>query len=122
MEPEFWDWLKMLPNIDPRAMSMAMKKLGIKQTDIPAKEVIIKTEDEDIIIKEPSVSKIDMMGKISFQITGDTSIQSKSLQSEVTKEDINTVIQHTNCSEEQAINALKATNGDMAEAILKLKK
>ena len=111
----------MMPNMDPRTMASAMKRLGIKQTDIQASQVIIKTEDSDIIITNPSVSKINMMGQESFQITGDIS-QVENPQDMFTKEDIDTVIEHTKCSEKEAIDSLKATNGDIAEAILILKK
>ena len=38
-----------------------------------------------------------------------------------TEEDIKTVKEQTNCSEEQAKEALEKTNGNIAEAILSLK-
>lgn len=109
----------MIPHIDPRAMASAMKKLGIKQTDIPAKEVIIRGEKEDIIIKNPTVTKIIMMEEETFQIMGEAYIQPVNKE-QFTKDDIATVIQHTNCTEQDAINSLKDSKGDIAEAILRL--
>ena len=41
----------MLPGMNPRKMQAMMKQLGIKQVDVPAIEVIIKTEEKEIIIK-----------------------------------------------------------------------
>lgn len=110
---------KMIPNLDPRAMAMAMKKLGIKQTELTAKEVIIRTEDKNIIIKNPVVTRINMMGQESFQIMGE--VQEISNEINFAKEDIDTVMHQANCSEDDARSSLKDTNGDIAEAILKLK-
>ena len=102
-------------------MKQAMKKMGIKQEEIDAREVIIKTSDKDIIIKNPQVSKVNMMGQESFQISGD--IEEKELSSEpsTNEEDIKTVMEQTNCTEEEAKAALEEAQGDLAEAILKLK-
>ena len=95
--------------------------MGIKQEEIDAREVIIKTSDKDIIIKNPQVSKVNMMGQESFQISGD--IEEKELSSEpsTNEEDIKTVMEQTNCTEEEAKAALEEAQGDLAEAILKLK-
>ena len=104
--------------MNPRAMKQAMKKLGMQQQDIEASEVIIKTADRDIVFSHPQVSKIHMMGEDTWQITGEAQERSRELFSE---EDVKTVIDQTNVTEEQAREALKETNGDLAEAILKLK-
>ena len=61
----------MIPGINPRDMQKAMKRLGIKQEEIDAELVIIKTADKDFVIKNPHVSKVNMMGQETFQITGD---------------------------------------------------
>ena len=61
----------MLPGLNPRKMQQMMKQLGIQQVDIPAIEVIIKTEEKDIIITNPSVAKVNMMGQETFQIAGE---------------------------------------------------
>lgn len=99
-------------------MQQAMKKMGIKQEDLDASEVIIKLKDKQIIIRNPSVAKVNMMGKDSFQISGDVS--EENLQ-KYTEEDVQTVISQTKCSDEQAKNALEKTHGDLAAAILSLK-
>jgi len=108
----------MYPGINPSMMKQAMKKLGIKQEEIDAEIVIIKTKDKEIIIENPSVAKIDMQGNETFQISGDISERAKEI--EISEEDIATVIEQTNCSKEEALKAIKETNGDLAEAILKL--
>ena len=107
----------MFPNINPRELEKAMKKLGVKQEEIKASEIIIKTEDKDLIIKNPNIMKINMMGQESLQITGKIEERKKELFDE---EDINTVMEQANCSKEEAVDALKREK-DIAAAILSLK-
>jgi nascent polypeptide-associated complex subunit alpha len=110
----------MMPGIDPRAMQAAMKKMGIKQAEIEADEVVIRTPEKDIVISNPSVTKIDMMGQTSFQVAGEVS--ERALKAEISADDVKTVIEQSGSTEEAARNALEASNGDLAEAIVSLKK
>lgn len=107
----------MFPGINPKQMQQAMKKLGVKQEEIDAREVIIKTSDKNLIIKNPQVMRVNMMGQESLQITGD--IEEESLISE---DDVNTVAEQANVSKEEARKSLENNNGDLAAAILQLKK
>ena len=109
----------MLPGINPKQMQRLMKQMGIKQEEISADEVIIKTNEKEIIITNPQVSKVNAMGQETFQITGN--IQEREIKKEIPKEDIKTVAQQANVSEEQAKKALEKTSGDLAQAILNLK-
>ena len=104
----------MLPNIDPKMMKMAMKKMGIKQEEIDASEVVIKANGGNIIIKNPQVTKVKMGGQESFQISGDIEEVSFS------EEDVKTVAEQADVSEEEAKEALSESDGDLAEAIMKL--
>jgi nascent polypeptide-associated complex subunit alpha len=110
----------MMPGIDPRAMQAAMKKMGIKQYEIEAVEVIIRTADKEIVISNPSVTKIDMMGNTSFQVAGDVS--ERSLEAGISEVDVKTVAEQSGVSEQEAREALEKSNGDLAEAIISLKK
>jgi|SRR3989344_4215572 len=105
----------MIPKINPRQIEKMMRQMGVKQEEIDASEVIIKTKDKTIIIKNPQVSKVNMMGQESFQISGEIE------ESTISEEDIKTVAEQSNVSLKEAENALKKTNGDLAEAILILK-
>ena len=107
----------MFPGIDPRQMKMAMKKLGLKQEDIDAEEVIIKCRDKQLRIVNPQVTKIEAGGQETIQITGE--ITEEPIE-KFNEDDIKTVMEQTGCNEEEAKNALEET-GDLAEAILKLK-
>jgi nascent polypeptide-associated complex subunit alpha len=112
-------FLSMIPGINPKQMKQAMKKLGMQQEEIEAREVVISCDDKEIVIRNPSVAKINMMGQENFQISGD--IEERSL-SKFNEEDIETVKSQTNCSEEKARTSLEENDGDIAKSILDLKK
>jgi len=111
----------MLPGMNPRQMQQAMRKLGLKQEDIDAIAVIIRCKNEDIIIRNPSVQKINMAGNISYQVSGDEEKRTLEEEPEIQEEDIKTVMEQANVSKDAALKALKENNGDLAAAILSLK-
>ncbi|MFH1803130.1 MAG: nascent polypeptide-associated complex protein [archaeon] len=107
-----------LGGMNPKKMQGMMKQLGIQQDDIPAEKVTIeKTDGSKIVIEEPQVQKITMQGQTSYQITGESKEESAE---KFTKDDIKLVAEKTSKSEEEAKKALEETNGDIAEAIMKL--
>lgn len=110
----------MFPGINPRKMQQMMKQMGIQQVDIPAVEVIIRTEDREIIIQNPSVAKVNMMGQETFQISGN--VEERSLERSITisEDDVKTVMQQAHVDEKKAKAALEKANGDLAEAIMSL--
>lgn len=110
----------MIPGMNPRKMQQMMKQMGIKQEEIPATEVIIKTESKNIIIRNPSVQKVNMMGQETLQISGEMEEQAIDTTPDISEEDIKTVMEQANCSKEQAEAAIKEHNGDLAEAIMSL--
>lgn len=111
----------MFPGMNPKKMQQAMKKLGIKQIEIEATEVIIRTTDKEITIKNPQVSKVNMMGQETYQVVGQAEERALSTQPEITEEDINTVAEQANVSKEEAETSIKNNAGDLAKAILDLK-
>ena len=111
----------MYPGINPRQMRQAMKKMGIQQEDLEAKEVIIKFENKEFVFPNPSVAKVNMMGQETFQITGDYEERSLNQEAEISEDDIKTVMEQADVSREEAKTALEECDGDIAEAILKLK-
>lgn len=112
---------KMFPGMNPRKMQQMMKKMGIQQQDIAAIEVIIRTEDKEIIITEPSVAKVNMMGQETFQISGNIHERETSSEFEINEDDVKTVAEQASASEEDAKKALEDNKGDLAAAILSLK-
>jgi nascent polypeptide-associated complex subunit alpha len=107
----------MFGKINPKQIEGMMKKMGIAQTSLNARRVIIELEDENLIIDEPSVTKINMQGQETFQIAGESRREAKEGFSE---EDVKQVMEKTSSSKEDAVEALKKSNGDLAEAIISL--
>ena len=106
-------------------MQQMMRQMGIQQQEINATEVIIKTADKEFIITNPSVAKVNMMGQETFQISGEITereLSSTSLASEISEEDIKTVMEQTGADQKSAKKALEEADGDLAQAILNLKK
>ncbi|MBW2966199.1 nascent polypeptide-associated complex protein [Candidatus Woesearchaeota archaeon] len=110
----------MFPGMNPRKMQQMMKRMGIQQVEVPATEVIIKTEDKEIVITEPSVSKVNMMGQETFQISGQVNEREISTEPEIKEDDIKTVMEQAKVDEEKAKEALKKAKGDLAKAIMDL--
>ena len=105
----------MFGGLDPKKMQAMMSQMGIKQKEIDADEVIIKTKEGNIIIRDPSVTRITMQGQDTFQISGQVETE------EISEDDIKMVTAKTGADREKAKTALKKSGGDIAEAILALK-
>jgi nascent polypeptide-associated complex subunit alpha len=112
----------MIPGMNPRKVQQMMKQMGIQQQDVEATEVIIRSADKELIISNPSVQKVNMMGQINFQISGD--VEERSLEStpDINEDDIKTVMEQTSKSEEECRKAIENSKGDLAEAIMSLSK
>lgn len=107
-------------NINPRDLQKAMQRMGIQQKDLDAQEVIIRLADKDIIISNPSVAKVNMMGQESYQVSGAAREVPRSTTPDIKEEDIKTVMEQTGKTHDEALAAIQAANGDLAEAILTL--
>ncbi len=112
--------------VNPRQMQQAMKKMGIKQSTIDnVREVIIRTDREEIVITGAEVVCVDMQGSKSYQISGNeetrppgsTSIAATTL---FNSEDVELVMSQTGCDKDKAVDALQTCNGQPAEAIIKI--
>jgi nascent polypeptide-associated complex subunit alpha len=112
----------MFPGVNPRQMQQAMKRMGIQQQEIDATEVIIRTADKEIVITNPQVSKINMMGQQTYQIVGEEHEREISTAPSISEEDIKTVAEQANVELDAAKKALEKANGDIAQAIIDLQK
>lgn len=110
----------MIPGINPRKLQQVMKQMGVKQEEIDAEEVVIKCSDKELIIRNPNVQKVNMMGQESLQITGDIEERNLEENEKFTDDDVKIVIEQTNCSEKKAREFLEKNNGDIAKTILEL--
>ena len=112
--------MKMFPGMNPRKMQQMMKQMGIQQVNIPAVEVIIRTTEKELVITNPEVTKVNMMGKVNFQVSGNVEERSISTVPDISEEDVKTVMDQTGVNEETAKNAIEDCKGDLAEAIMNL--
>jgi nascent polypeptide-associated complex subunit alpha len=107
----------MLP-INAKQMKKMMKQMGIDMEELDAKEVIIRTSTEELIFRNPNVTKISAKGMESFQVMGEYEV--RRLAPQISDEDVKLVMEQAKVDEETARKALIEANGDIAEALLKL--
>ncbi len=113
-----------------------MKKMGIEQDDLEGvTEVVIRFKDKEWLIGNPQVGVIKQSGSESYQISGSkieraltTSGESVVIEEtqpaviEIPIEDAALVASQAGVDIETAKEALRETEGDLAAAILKLKR
>ena len=104
--------------MDPRQMQKMMQQMGIKSEMVKATRVVIETEGGNIVVSEPQVMAIEMQGQKSFQVSGVVGEE----KAGPSAEDVQLVREQTGAGEEAARKALEEEGGDLAAAILKLKK
>ena len=107
--------------MNPREMQKAMRRLGIKQEEIAAREVIIRTDDKEIVIANPQVSKVNMMCQETYQIAGEAEERAISSEAGINEEDVKTVMEQTGATEEKAREAIEENGNDLAKAIISLR-
>lgn len=106
--------------IDRRQMERVMKQMGIKTQELEGvQEVVIKLTDKEIVIPNAQVTLTEMVGQRSYQVSGQEFERKPEFQP--SEDDIRLVVEQTGTEREAAANALRETNGDIAEAILRLK-
>ena len=113
----------MIPGMqmNSRQMKQAMKKMGVEQEQLEAQQVIIRLADRDLVINNPDVAKVNMMGQETFQVTGgEMTEQSRETTPGIEDEDVSTVSEQTGVDEDRARQALEDAGGDIAPAIMTL--
>jgi len=114
----------MIPGMNPKQMKQMerqMKRMGMDMKDLPGvKEVIIRFEDKELVIPDADVNIMNVMGQETYQVTGNAVEVDIETELIIPEEDIEMVANQANVSKDQAEEALISTNGDLAEAILKL--
>jgi len=118
--------------VNPRQMKQAMKRMGISTEELDnVEEIVIRTKDKEYVFKEASVSIMNVQGQKTFQIVGEPeerAITGASKKPErpgpvtisIPEEDVQLVMDQTGCGRDKAIQALKDTDGQPAEAIIKI--
>ncbi len=112
----------MLPNMNPKQMAQIMKQMGIKNEPVDAVRVVVEKADGSSIVVEPAqVILVEMQGQKSLQVSG-TFAETAGGPADALPDDVQLIMDETDCSKEEAQKALDEAGGDLAEAILKLKK
>ncbi len=102
--------------MNPKQLEQMLKQLGMKMENIQATQVIIKADGGDITINDPQVVKTTMKGQIVYQVSGNTS------EAAFSEEDVKLVMEQTEIQDRKKVEqALKESNGEVVEAIMKLK-
>jgi len=106
--------------MDNRNARRMMERMGINMKEIPnVQEVVIRTLDKEMHIKNASVSEVNAQGNRVFQVAGD--VEEVEVERETfNEEDILLVQQQTGASRERVAAALAESDGEVARAILKL--
>ena len=107
----------MFGKINPKMIAETMKRMGISQTPIDVRRVIFEMEDKNLIIDEPSVTKVMMQGQETYQITGHAEEESTA---KFTEQDIQIVMEKTGKSEQEVKKSLENNQGDITMAIMEL--
>ena len=108
----------MFPGVNPSQMKGMMKKMGISQTPLNVRKVIFEMDEGNLVIDDASVVRIMMQGQETYQVSGEA--VKEELES-FSEEDVGMVVEKTGKSEGEVREALEASEGDIAEAIMELK-
>ncbi len=103
--------------MNPRQMQQMMRQLGIKSEELDVKRVIFQMESKDLIIDNPNVTAVNMQGKKTYTVMG----EAREEQAGFPDEDVKMVMGQAGVKKKEAEKALEESNGDIAEAIMKLK-
>ena len=109
-----------MPGMNSRQMQSMMRKMGVSQVEVEAIQVIIKTSNGELVFDNPQVSKVNMMGQETYQVVGTPVKRETDSTPTISDDDVKTVVDQTQVSEEKAREVLENHKGDIAAAILEL--
>jgi nascent polypeptide-associated complex subunit alpha len=128
----------MMPGgMDPRQMAAMMRRMGIEVEEIAGvQEVVVRTATHEYRFKKASVSVMKAQGQETWQIQGKpersertstgpaaapSTASSKPAQPvQIPESDVELVMEHAGCDAATARRTLQETNGDLAEALVRL--
>ena len=124
--------------MNPRKMQQMMKQMGIDVDELDAEEVVIRKSDgEELVFDQPDITVMDARGQETYQVVGEPTTRestagaveagtAESAESEgesaagIPDDDVEIVAMRTGASEDDAREALEATDGDLAAAVERL--
>ncbi|RLE84295.1 MAG: nascent polypeptide-associated complex protein [Thermoprotei archaeon] len=107
--------------ISPREFRRLTQRIGLNIEELKGvQEVIIRLVDKELVFSDAKVQVIDAKGEKIYQIFGNPVERELKEEEEVEikDEDIRLVMDQTGASREEALEALKETGGDLAQAII----
>ncbi|WP_435179737.1 nascent polypeptide-associated complex protein [Halorussus sp. AFM4] len=123
--------------LDPRKMKQMMKQMGIDVDELDAEQVVItKSDGEQLVFDDPDITVMDARGQETYQVVGEPESREGDAGGASAVEagdedesggsagipdgDVEIVAQRTGASEDDAREALEATDGDLAAAVERL--
>ncbi|MDF9745617.1 nascent polypeptide-associated complex protein [Natrinema salsiterrestre] len=117
--------------LNPRKMEQMMEQMGIDVEDIDAEEVIIRTDEYDLVFDDAEVTKMDARGQETYQVIGTPEeVEAGSAggsaggaddgtdaDSSIPDEDVELVATRAGVGEDEAREALEDADGDLAAAV-----
>ncbi len=104
-----------------RQLRRMLDKMGLNMKELGnVEEVVIRTNDKEIIIKSPAVAELKSEESTIYQVVGEDIEEKEREVPKFSDEDVMLVSQQAGVSKEVAIKALTETKGDLAKAILAL--
>ena len=122
-----------MTRMDSRRARRMMKQMGMNMDELgDIKRVILQGDNKEVVIEGPQVTSINVQGTKMYQVAGGRETERK-IQAAgaveaapveeplvLPEEDILLVAQQANVSIEKARAALENSDGDLAQAIIKL--
>ncbi|WP_049889147.1 nascent polypeptide-associated complex protein [Natronolimnohabitans innermongolicus] len=114
--------------LNPRKMEQMMQQMGIDVEDIDAEEVIIRTDEYDLVFNDAEVTKMDARGQETYQVIGSpeqveagsagaSGAGDADAGSAIPDDDVELVATRAGVSEDEARAALEDVDGDLAAAV-----
>ncbi len=118
--------------LDQRKLQAAMRNIKMEEID-DVEEVVIYTKGKEYHFPNAKVQATNMQGQVIYYIMGEPNVmerkkgenapaKAEEAPQKYTREDVELVMMQTGVSEAEARKALDETDGQPAEAILKLMK
>lgn len=123
-----------MTRMDSRRARRMMNQMGMKMDELgDIKRVILQSDKREIVIEGPQVTSINVQGTKMYQVAGGKETERKPSTGEaaatpepeeaaleIPEADILLVAQQANVSIDVARRALEDSQGDLAQAIIKL--
>ncbi|HTW39892.1 MAG TPA: nascent polypeptide-associated complex protein [Thermoplasmata archaeon] len=118
-----------------REMQQMMRRMGMSTEAVPdVEEVIVRTRSKEHVFASPEVTILTVQGVRTYQIVGQPVVRARTASPAAPSpaapepasahgpadEDIRLVMEQANVSREEAVEALFQSNGEPAEAIMKI--